>query len=123
MFLSGQPVGDTLTTRTFSHPELLSVDKKEKPTQPGAPSLSLCLFNRLSGGKYSGNLRIYFFLGILLEYTTCNTVSYQEHILGVLPPPQTGFLCVALAILELTLYTRVASNSEIRLPLPPKCWD
>jgi hypothetical protein len=24
---------------------------------------------------------------------------------------------------ELTLLTRLALNSEIRLPLPPKCWD
>jgi hypothetical protein len=30
----------------------------------------------------------------------------------------TGFLCVALAVLELTLLTRLASNSEIHLPLP-----
>ena len=36
---------------------------------------------------------------------------------------ETGFLCIALAVLELTLLTRLASNSEIRLPLPPKCWD
>ena len=36
---------------------------------------------------------------------------------------ETGFLCVALAVLEPTLYTRPASNSEIHLPLPPKCWD
>jgi hypothetical protein len=35
---------------------------------------------------------------------------------------ETRFLCISLAILELTLYTRLASNSEIRLPLPPKCW-
>ena len=36
---------------------------------------------------------------------------------------ETGFLCVALAVLELTLWTRLASNSEIHLPLPPECWD
>jgi hypothetical protein len=36
---------------------------------------------------------------------------------------ETGFLCIALAELELTLQTRLASNSEIRLPLPPQCWD
>jgi hypothetical protein len=36
---------------------------------------------------------------------------------------ETGFLCAALAVLELTLQTRLASNSEIHLPLPPKCWD
>ena len=34
---------------------------------------------------------------------------------------ETGFLCIALAILELTLKTRLASNSEIHLPMPPKC--
>jgi hypothetical protein len=33
------------------------------------------------------------------------------------------FLCIALAVLELTLWTRLASNSEMHLPLPPKCWD
>jgi hypothetical protein len=36
---------------------------------------------------------------------------------------ETQFLCIALAILELTLQTGLASNSEIRLPLPPKYWD
>ena len=36
---------------------------------------------------------------------------------------ETGFLCIALAVLELTLQTRLAWNSEIRLSLPPKCWD
>jgi hypothetical protein len=36
---------------------------------------------------------------------------------------ETGFLYVALAVLELTLQTRLASNSEILLPLPPECWD
>jgi hypothetical protein len=36
---------------------------------------------------------------------------------------ETGFLCVVLAVLELALQTRLALNSEIRLPLPPKCWD
>ena len=34
--------------------------------------------------------------------------------------PETGFLCVALADLELTLLTRLALNSEIHLPLSPK---
>ena len=32
---------------------------------------------------------------------------------------KTGFLCVALAVLELTLKTRLALNSEIRQLLPP----
>jgi hypothetical protein len=35
---------------------------------------------------------------------------------------ETGFLCVALAVLELTLWSRLASNSEICLPLLPECW-
>jgi hypothetical protein len=34
---------------------------------------------------------------------------------------ETGFLYIALAVLELTLKTRLASNTEIRLPLPPQC--
>jgi hypothetical protein len=34
---------------------------------------------------------------------------------------ETVFLCIALDVLELTLYTRLASNSEIHLPLPPEC--
>jgi hypothetical protein len=33
---------------------------------------------------------------------------------------ETGFLCIALAVLGLTLSTRLPSNSEIHLPLPPK---
>ena len=36
---------------------------------------------------------------------------------------ETGFFCVALAVLELTLWPRLASNSKINLPLDPKCWD
>jgi hypothetical protein len=34
---------------------------------------------------------------------------------------ETGFLCIALAVLELTLESRLTSNSEIRLPLPLEC--
>ena len=36
---------------------------------------------------------------------------------------ETGILCVALAVLELTLQTRLHLNLEICLSLPPKCWD
>ena len=36
---------------------------------------------------------------------------------------ETQFLCVVLAVLELTLQTRLASNSEVCLLLPTKCWD
>ena len=56
-----------------------------------------------------------------------NSVELLESKLEVrilLPTPvgfffffETGFLWVALAVLELTLWTRLASNSEIRLPL------
>jgi hypothetical protein len=35
---------------------------------------------------------------------------------------ETGFLCVALAVLELPQKTRLVLNSKIHLPLPPKCW-
>lgn len=44
------------------------------------------------------------------------------------PPPllfvffKTGFVCVALTALALTLYTRLASNLELYLPLFPQCW-
>jgi hypothetical protein len=41
--------------------------------------------------------------------------------LFVFVSPDTGFLCAALAVLELAMYTRLASNSEIHLPLSPKC--
>jgi hypothetical protein len=33
---------------------------------------------------------------------------------------KTGFLCVALAVLELSLQARLASESETGLPLPPE---
>ena len=33
----------------------------------------------------------------------------------------SGFLCVALAILELILYTKLALNSKIFLALPLEC--
>jgi hypothetical protein len=36
---------------------------------------------------------------------------------------EKAFLCVTLAILELSLETRLAVNLKICLPLPPKCWD
>ncbi|WP_353804540.1 hypothetical protein, partial [Acinetobacter baumannii] len=36
---------------------------------------------------------------------------------------ETGFLSIALAVLELTLQTRLALKSEIHLPLPPKGCD
>ena len=38
-------------------------------------------------------------------------------------PSETEFLCVSLAVQELTLYIRLSSNSEIPLPLPPECFD
>ena len=52
-----------------------------------------------------------FFLGILFTLCVCVWGGVFE----------TGFLCIALAILELTLKTKLASNSEIHLPMPPKC--
>lgn len=36
---------------------------------------------------------------------------------------ETGSLYISLAVRELTLYTRLASHSEISLPLPPYSWD
>jgi hypothetical protein len=48
--------------------------------------------------------------------TLCLFVSLVGSILGF----ETWFLCVALAILEFTLYTMLALNSDICLPLPPQ---
>lgn len=47
----------------------------------------------------------------LTEEINCNIFS------------KTWFLCVALACLELTLKTGLASNPEIHLPLPSGCWE
>ena len=43
--------------------------------------------------------------------------NYQE---GTSCLFRTGFLCVSLAVLELTLCTRLASNLAIHLPLHPR---
>ena len=46
---------------------------------------------------------------------------FSVFFLFFLFPSETGFLCVTvLAILKLALYTRLASNTEIHLPLPPR---
>jgi hypothetical protein len=47
--------------------------------------------------------------------TLYHIVSENQKVL-----PAIEFLCVALAALELTLYTMLALNSEIYLPLPPQ---
>lgn len=39
-------------------------------------------------------------------------------VFGGLGYSETGFLCVSLDVLELALYIRLASKSEICLPLP-----
>jgi len=44
-------------------------------------------------------------------------------LLPSLPFFETMFFCVALAVLELTVKTRLASNSETHLPLPAKRQD
>ena len=56
----------------------------------------------------------------ILSDIPCNPQFYHAYFLFVF---KTRFLCVAWAVRELTLYTRMASNSEIHLPLPPQCWD
>lgn len=38
-------------------------------------------------------------------------------------PLETLFVCVFPTVLKLTLQTTLISDSEIRLPLPPKWWD
>jgi hypothetical protein len=47
---------------------------------------------------------------------------HSEPIYYLFLPPETGFLCVtATDVLELTVQTRLALNSEICLLLPPEC--
>lgn len=41
--------------------------------------------------------------------------TFQDFVL------RQGFSVIALAILELVLETRLASDLEIRLPVPPEC--
>ena len=53
----------------------------------------------------------------------CSLVIFVRCFPPLLPNPQDMVSLFTLAVLELTLYTRLASNSEICLPLPPKCWD
>lgn len=48
-------------------------------------------------------------------------LQHQQH--PTAPPLPPEFLCVAQAVLELTLYTRLASNLETHLPLPSRYWD
>ena len=54
------------------------------------------------------------------EIDQCHAAEFPETSPTL---PQTGFLCVALAVLELTLQNRLASNSEVHLPMPPECRD
>jgi hypothetical protein len=42
------------------------------------------------------------------------------YLVGLVWCFETGFFYVAMAILELTLETNLASNIEIQEPLPPK---
>lgn len=51
------------------------------------------------------------------------TESFPASVLFCCFVFETGFLVVALAILELTPKTRLTLNREIRLPLPLKCWN
>ena len=56
-----------------------------------------------------------------LEVHACDAITCKQFVIVCFF--ETRFLCVALAILELTLQTRLASKSEIQLTLPPECWD
>ena len=52
-----------------------------------------------------------------------NPSTWEAEEGGFLSLTETGFLCIVLAVLELTWQPRLASNSEICLLLHPKCWD
>lgn len=50
-----------------------------------------------------------------------NLNSGHTRICGSFVLFEKGFLCIALAVLELTGLARLALNSDL-LPLLPKCW-
>jgi hypothetical protein len=52
------------------------------------------------------------------SYPLSHLTSPTEGFLSL--PIEDKFLCVVLAVLELTLYTRLALNSQI---CPCLCWD
>ena len=56
-----------------------------------------------------------------LEVHACDASTCKQFVIVCFF--ETRFLCVALAILELTLQTRLASKSDIQLTLPPESWD
>lgn len=60
------------------------------------------------GGGVVAVVVLFFILLLVVAFRFCLFVWFLT----------TGFLCIALAILELTLYIRLALNSEIRLSLP-----
>jgi hypothetical protein len=64
-----------------------------------------------------------FFTFSLFTYLFIYLFIYLSIYLFIYLFIKTRFLCVVLAVLDLTLWTRLASNSEIPLPLPSKCWD
>ena len=51
-----------------------------------------------------------------------HTKTHTVCLFFVFVSPEMGFLYVALAVMELTLDTKLSSSSEICLPLPPECW-
>lgn len=55
------------------------------------------------GGKVQSFL-IYFFVNLFIFFF------------------ESGFLCVALAVRQLTLSISLALKSEVLWPLPPECW-
>lgn len=52
---------------------------------------------------------------LLFQGICCCFVSYYFF--------KTEFPCIALDVLEITLWTRLASNEKIHLPLSLKCWS
>jgi hypothetical protein len=66
----------------------------------------------------------------LISSTTCNCIHMPDSLPPGRPRQGDGQLGlqretvsnIDMAVLELALYTRLASNSESCLPLPPECW-
>jgi hypothetical protein len=55
--------------------------------------------------------------------STALSLELQEHATESYSSFFFFFFGFLRQVLELTLQTRLASNSEIHLPLPPECWD
>jgi hypothetical protein len=122
----GRPEGHFLMDSAISGLVVLgSIRKLAEPTTRDKPKSSilpwpLCLCQPLPTGSFPVWV---FILTSFSEDQCCRSINQINSSLPNFLFLKTGFLCIALAVLELSLQTRLALNTEICLPLPPKYWD